>query len=358
MDGYAIPGFGKPLEKIEKATPTPKGREVLMEVTHTGVCHTDLHVQDGNYDLGSRGKLEFGGRGVTLPLIPGHEIVGKVVSWGGEAEAAGLKAGDVRLIFPWIGCGECERCRADQQNLCLNMKTIGLNMDGGFASHVLVPDFKYLLDIEGLDPGLAATYACSGVTVYAGIRKLMPLQADQTVVVIGAGGLGHNAIAMLRAIEHTNICVVDNNAEKLRLAEQQGATRTVLATDDSAKTTAAIVEACSGKVFSILDTVNSGTTAEFAFNALMKGGKLIQIGLFGGELRLPLPLMPAKSVTLQGSMVGGLADIREVIALAKKGLLPPIPLMHRPMCEASQALDDLRAGKVSGRVILVNQKPA
>lgn len=354
MEGYAIAQFGEPLEKIVKPTPIPTGRQVLIAITHAGVCHTDLHVQDGCYDLGSRGKLEFAGRGISLPLIPGHEIVGNVVSWGPEAEDAGLKVGETRLVFPWIGCGECKHCLADEQNLCLGMKSVGLNMDGGFATHLLVPDYKYLLDIEGLDPALSATYACSGLTVYGGIRKLTPIAPDEVVVVIGAGGLGLNAISILKALGHDNICAVDSSAEKLRLAEDQGATSSVLATPDGAAVTAAIVDACSGQVFKILDTVNASSTAEFAFNALTKGGKLIQIGLFGGELRLPLPLMPAKIVTLQGSMLGGLSDLREVIALAKKGLLPPIPIDHRPMSGASGALDDLRNGKVSGRVVLTN----
>lgn len=354
MEGYAISRFGEALEKIEKPTPVPTGREVLIAITHTGVCHTDLHVQEGSYDLGSRGKLDFAGRGVDLPVIPGHEIVGNVVSWGADADEAGLKEGGRRLVFPWIGCGTCNRCAADEQNLCLNMKSIGLNMDGGFATHLLVPDFKYLVDIEGLNPALAATYACSGLTVYGGIRKLMPLQEAETIVIIGAGGLGLNAIAILKALGHEAICVVDNSEGKLELARKQGASATVLATDDSAAVTAAIVEACAGQVFNILDTVNASSTAEFAFNALTKGGTLIQIGLFGGELRLPLPLMPAKIVTLRGSMLGGLSDLREVVALAKQGLLPPIPLDYRPMCEASHALDDLKSGKVAGRVILTN----
>lgn len=358
MEGYAITRHGEPLEKITKPTPVPKGREVLVAVTHAGVCHSDLHLQEGNYDLGSRGTLEFASRGISLPFIPGHEVVGRVVSWGPDAAEAGLSVGATRLVFPWIGCGVCESCLADQQNLCLNMTSIGAHMDGGYATHILVPDYRYLIDIEGIDPALAATYACSGVTVYGGIRKFEPLRADEMVVVVGAGGLGLNAISMLKAIGHDKICVVDNSPEKLELAKAQGATETVLAGNDGATTTAAIVNACSGRVFYILDTVNSGPTAEFSFNALSKGGKIVQIGLFGGELRIPLPLMPAKAVTLQGSYVGGLADIREVIALAKQGRLPAIPIDHRPLDQASNALDDLRRGKVSGRVILVNDAAA
>lgn len=358
MEGYAITQYKCPLEKITKPMPEPRGREVLLAVTHAGVCHSDLHLQEGGYDLGSKGSLDFASRGMVLPIIPGHEVVGRIVAMGDDAAKSGLALGDVRLLDPWLGCGECEYCLADDQNMCLKMKSVGAHMDGGYASHLLVPDFQYLVDIEGLDPALAATYACSGLTVYSGIRKLMPLRSEQTVVVIGAGGLGLNAVAVLKALGQDQICVVDNDAGKLDFAKAQGASVTVLASADSAATSAAIIEACGGLVLRVLDTVNAGPTAEFAFNALSKNGKLVQIGLFGGELRLPLPLMPGKMATLQGSFVGGLADLKAVIELAKKGLLPPIPVELRPMDQASNALDDLRNGKVTGRIVLTNEEPA
>ena len=166
MEAYAIVQHGKPLEKLSRPTPVPVGREVLVAVTHSGICHSDLHVIEGRYDLGSRGELDLAKRGLKLPLIPGHEVVGNVVSWGVDADGEGLNAGDVKLVFPWVGCGDCSRCRADEQNLCLSMRPMGLADDGGYSTHVLVSDPKYLLNIDGLDPAVAATYACSGVTVY------------------------------------------------------------------------------------------------------------------------------------------------------------------------------------------------
>ena len=296
--------------------------------------------------------LNLAMRGLKLPLIPGHEIVGKVVSWGPDANGEGLSAGDVRLVFPWVGCGECPRCRAEEQNLCLSIRPMGLAVDGGYGTHVLVSDPKYLLDIDGLDPAVAATYACSGVTVFGAIRKLMPLDPDDTVVVIGAGGLGLNAISLLRALKHERICAVDTGQAKLDAALAQGASQTVLA-GDCAATVANINQACGGRVFSIIDTVNASATAEFAFDALSKGGKLIQVGLFGGELRLPLPLMPAKAATLQGSYVGGLGELREVVALAKRGLMPDIPVTPCDLDEVNEALGELRDGNVIGRMVLV-----
>ena len=353
MEAYAIVQHGKPLQKLSRPTPVPTKREVLIAVTHSGICHSDLHVIEGSYDLGSRGSLDLAKRGLKLPLIPGHEVVGKVVSWGPDAEGEGLTVGDVRLVFPWVGCGECPRCRADEQNLCLSTRPMGLASDGGYGTHVLVSDPKYLLDIDGLNPAVAATYACSGVTVFGAIRKLMPLDPEDMIVVIGAGGLGLNAISLLRALGHERICAVDTGQAKLDAALAQGASRVVLADGGSASVVAKISEACGGKVLSIIDTVNASATAEFAFDALSKGGKLILVGLFGGELKLPLPLMPAKAATLQGSYVGGLAELREVIALAKRGLMPDIPVTPCDLDDVNEALGDLRDGKVIGRMVMV-----
>jgi propanol-preferring alcohol dehydrogenase len=353
MEAYAIFQHGHPLERLNRPTPVPTGREVLIAVTHSGVCHSDLHLIEGSYDLGSRGDLSLAQRGLKLPLIPGHEVVGKVVSWGPEADQAGLVAGDVKLVFPWVGCGECARCQADESNLCLSTRPMGMATDGGYGSHVVVADPKYLLDIEGLDPAVAATYACSGVTVFGAIRKLMPLDPNETIVIVGAGGLGLNAISLLKALGHERICAVDSGQAKLDAATAQGAPSVVLADGDTASTVAKISAACDGRVFSIIDTVNASATAAFAFDALSKGGKLIQVGLFGGELKVPLPLMPAKSVTLQGSYVGGLAELREVVNLAKRGLMPDIPVTPCALDEVNHALDELRQGRVIGRMVLV-----
>ena len=353
MEAYAIVQHGKPLEKLSRTTPVPTGREVLVAVTHSGICHSDLHVIEGSYDLGSRGLLDLAKRGLKLPLIPGHEVVGKIVSWGPDVQNDELNVGDVKLVFPWVGCGECPRCRADEQNLCLSTRPMGLAVDGGYGTHVIVSDPKYLLDIGDLDPAVAATYACSGVTVFGAIKKLMPLDSEDTVVVIGAGGLGLNAISLLRALGHEAICAVDTGQAKLDAALAQGASLVILADGGAASIVAEIGDACRGRVLSIIDTVNSSATAEFAFDALSKGGKLIQVGLFGGELKLPLALMPAKAATLQGSYVGGLGELREVLALAKRGLMPDIPVTPCALDDVNEALADLQDGKVIGRMVLV-----
>ena len=350
MRAWAVVETGKPLQEIELPTPEPTGAQVLLEVTHAGVCHSDLHIWEGEYDLGSRGKMRLTDRGVTLPLAMGHEIVGRVVKLGPEAEGQGVKVGDIRLVYPWVGCGKCAVCLRDEENMCLTPRSLGVYQHGGYATHVLASHVKHLVDISGLDPALAATYACSGVTVYSAINKLMPMDPDEPIVLVGAGGLGLKAIAILKALGHRRICIVDVDQKKLEAAKQEGATDMVLASGED--TTRRILDACGGPVAGVIDLVNGTQTARFAFDALRKGGKLVQVGLFGGELSIPLPLMPIRALTVQGSYVGNVKELRALIDIAKKGKIPPIPVTREPLRNADAALNRLREGKVVGRIVL------
>lgn len=349
MRGWAVVKCGEPLEEMEFPTPEPTGEEVLLEITHSGVCHSDLHIWEGGYDLGSRGRLSLTDRGVVLPLIMGHEIVGRVVKLGPEAK--GVKVGDTRIVFPWLGCGKCERCQAGEDNMCqVAARSLGVYQNGGYASHVVARSPRHLVAFDGLDPSVAATYACSGITVYSAIRKVMPMPAEKAIVVVGAGGLGLNAVEVLKALGHRNIVVVDISEEKLEGARKAGATATVQAGGDD--TTKRLVEAAGGPVDAVIDLVNGTATARFAFDALAKGGKLIQVGLFGGELNLPLPLMATRALTVRGSYVGNPQELREVVELAQQGKLSPLPVSTEPRSAVNSVLNRLKDGKVHGRVVL------
>ena len=351
MRAWAVVETGKPLQEIEMPTPEPKGAEVLLEVTHAGVCHSDLHIWEGEYDLGSRGKMRLTDRGVKLPLAMGHEIVGRVVKLGPDAANQGSKVGDLRVVYPWVGCGKCAVCQRDEENMCLTPRSLGVYQNGGYATHVLATHVKHLIDIEGVDPALAATYACSGVTVYSAINKLLPIDPNEAIVLVGAGGLGLNAVAILKALGHKRICIVDIDQKKLDAAKQQGATDTVLAAgEDTAKR---IVEACGGPVAGVIDLVNGTQTSRFAFDALRKGGKLVQVGLFGGEMNIPLPLMPIRAITIQGSYVGDVKELRALIDIAKKGQIPAIPVELTAQKNADAVLNRLKNGQITGRVVLV-----
>jgi alcohol dehydrogenase, propanol-preferring len=349
MRAWAVIESGQPLKEIDLPTPEPKGSEVLLEVTYCGVCHSDLHIWDGYYDVGGGQKMSLKDRGVVLPLAMGHEIVGRVVKLG--PDASGVKPGDVRIVFPWLGCGKCEKCLSEDDNMCtVAAKSLGVFANGGYGTHVIAPHPRHLVDPGSLDPAVAATYACSGITVYAAIKKVMPLKPTQPIVLVGAGGLGLNAIAVLKALKHENIISVDISAEKRDAAMKAGATKTV---DGSGEGVAKrIMEAAGGPVPAVIDLVNGTATARFAYAALDKGGKLIQVGLFGGELTLALPVMAMRALTVQGSYVGNPKELRELVRLAQAGDLEALPVATIPQNQANEALSRLRDGKVTGRLVL------
>ena len=349
MRAWAVVENGKPLQEIELPTPEPKGTEVLIEVTHCGVCHSDLHIWEGYYDLGGGQKMSLVDRGVTLPLAMGHEIVGRVAKLG--PDATGVKVGDIRIVYPWLGCGTCETCLAEEDNMCVRAsRSLGVYQNGGYGTHVIAPHPRHLIELGGVDPAVAATYACSGITVYSAIKKVMPIPKHEAIVLVGAGGLGLNAIKVLLALKHEHIISVDISAEKRETALKTGAHKVVdgLGPDVAKR----IVEAAGGPVLAVIDLVNGTQTARFAFGALRKGGKLVQVGLFGGELMLSLPIMAIRALTVQGSYVGNPKELRELIQLAQDGSLSALPVATVPQNQADDALMRLRDGKVTGRLVL------
>ena len=348
MKAWAVVTNGRPLELIDRPDREPQGTEVVLDVTHAGVCHSDLHFWKGYYDMGGGKKMNLTERGVVLPRAPGHEIVARVAKLG--PDASGVAIGDQCIVFPWLGCGHCERCQRGEDNLCDKPNGIGVVQDGGFGQQVVVPHSKFLVGVGDLDPALAATFACSGITVYSAIKKIQPIASDEPVVLIGAGGLGLAAISMLMALGHRNIVSVDISADKRAAALEMGATKVV---DGSSNTLLALLlEATGGPVRAVLDFVNATSTAQVGLECLAKGGKLILIGVAGGELVVSLASMIFKPRTIQGSATGTPQDLRDVVALARAGKLRSIPITILPKSEANAALTMLHNGQVRGRIVL------
>lgn len=338
----------EPLVLTEEERPVPRGREVLMRVTHCGVCHSDLHIREGKYNIGGGKTLDLQARGLKMPLTLGHEILGTVEAVGPEVTT--VKPGDRRLLHTWIGCGECPLCKSGDENLCAAPQFLGVQARGGFAEHVLVRDEEFLVDVEGMDPAVAATYACSGVTVFSAVNKIRPHREGEKIAVFGCGGLGQTALQLLKALGMGPVIAVDPSPEKRRQAEAIGVAATLdPAAPDAAKQLAAFA---GGQLAAALDFVASEDTTTLAINGVRKGGQVILVGLFGGELRYPLPFFPMRALTVRGSYVGSLRELKEFIALVRKVKLPPIPIERRPMSEVNAALHDLEAGKVAGRIVL------
>ena len=350
MKAWAVIRNEQPLECIEMPDPVAKGYEVVLKVTRCGVCHSDLHFWHGSYNMGGGKTMSLRDRGVTLPRAPGHEITGCVVAFGPDAE--GVAIGDERIVYPWIGCGACARCLAGDDNLCLAQRSIGVLENGGFGGQVKVPHPRYLIDYSGIDPSLAATYACSGITVYSAITKIQPIGPDEPVLLIGAGGLGLAAIAMLKALGHRRIVSLDISEDKRRAAMQAGATETVDGQADDV--VARILQAAGGPVPAAIDFVNTSQTARVGFDALAKGGKLVLVGVAGGEFTLSLATMIFRAQSVLGSNTGTVSDLHAVVELARSGRLAPTPVQEFPKDAANEALLKLQNGEITGRAVLVS----
>ncbi len=161
----------------EKPTPKPTGSEILLKTIAAGVCHSDLHIWDGYYDLGAGKKLDLLGRGIKLPLTMGHENVGEVVAVGPDAK--GVKLGARMLAHPWMGCGECAICKRGEEQLCKTPRNLGVFSDGGYADFLMVPHPRYLFDIGDLDPARTAPLACSGITTFGALKKAGSIIKDR-----------------------------------------------------------------------------------------------------------------------------------------------------------------------------------
>ncbi|MGH1358467.1 MAG: alcohol dehydrogenase [Burkholderiaceae bacterium] len=343
---YDVVDWGKPLQMAMRQVPEPTGTEVLVKVEYCGVCHSDVHIRDGYFDLGDGRKFQMSDRGMKPPVTMGHEPLGVVLSGG--PDATDVPTGKMRLVYPWTGCGSCARCDEGMDNWCMKPQYIGIQRSGGYGQHLLVPHSKYLVDIGDIDPLYAPVLACSGLTTYSAVKKLMPCQPTDWILVLGAGGLGLMAIAMLKALGHQNIAVADISDSKFEAAREMGATVTVNPKEAGALDTLMALE---GGFVGAVDLVGMSQTAELGQAVLRKGGRYVLVGLYGGEVKVPLVTLAQRAMTIQGSYVGSLQELREVVELASSGQLKPIPV---DMCEPeqiSETLDQLKQGTVVGRVV-------
>jgi len=343
MISYQVVEHGKPLQRVLSQKPQPRGSEVLVRITRSGVCHSDLHIWDGYFDWGGGKRFYVKERGCVPPFTLGHEPFGVVEALGPRAK--GVKVGQKRIIYPWIGCGKCATCKAGQDNYCLQSRYLGVNVPGAYSTHVLVPDAKYLVDAAGVDESFAATLACSALTAYSATAKLPALGPKDRVAVIGCGGVGLSGVSVLKAKGVKNIVACDIDPAKLAIAAKLGAARTL---DTRTPQAAEELRGIAG----VLDFVGSPATAALGIGALRKGGRHVVVGLYGGELVHPLPPIAQRAIGIVGSYVGNLQELKEVVALAKRKKLKPQPIETRGAERANAALEDLKAGRVLGRIVL------
>ena len=337
MKAAVLHEFQKPLVIEEVPRPQLEPGDVLIKVEACGVCHSDLHVADG--DWSQLAAI------VKRPLILGHEIAGRVIEKGGDVRD--LQIGD-RAGVPWVHwtCGECEFCLEGNENLCPRQKITGVTMDGGYAELVKAPASHTLKIPDGLSSVEAAPLFCAGVTVFRALKRAR-VTPGQRLAVFGVGGLGHLAVQIGRELG-ADVAAIDISDEKLALAKSLGAS-TVL---NAASTN--VVKELRGKGGVHVALVASAAKAAYdtAFSCLRPTGTLLVVGLPAENICFPPILMAAAEVRIQASAVGTRQDLRDVLALAAAGKIR-CRVGTRPLSDANQALDLLRSGQVSGRVVLV-----
>jgi len=313
--------------------------DVIVKIGGAGVCRTDLHIMEGQWDAAM---------GTPLPYILGHENAGWVHEIG--SAVTNVAVGDTVILHPTPTCGLCHACRAGDDMHCINSSFPGLSTDGGMAEYLLTTARACVKLDPQTRPEDVAALADAGITAYHAVRKAIPLlYPGTTCVVIGAGGLGHIGVQCLAALTATRIVVVDRNPDALKLAEQLGAQHTVVADGRQVDAVKDLTGGNGAEV--VLDFVAEQGAEMDGWNMTAAGGSYFVIG-YGGTLEIPTLDIISTERNIIGNIVGTYNELAELMALAQAGKVT-LHTRTYPLDAAVEALSDLDAGRVRGRAILV-----
>ncbi|MEO8704213.1 MAG: zinc-dependent alcohol dehydrogenase [Kofleriaceae bacterium] len=335
MHAAVVEQLGQPLVLREIELPSPGAGQILVKTEACGVCHTDLHAANGDWPVKPR-----------LPLIPGHEGIGRVVAAGANVTA--VKEGD-RVGVPWLysACGHCEHCLSGWETVCAEAQFGGYTRNGGFAEYILA-DPNYVAHIPaGLAPTAAAPLICAGVTTYKGI-KVTGARPGEWIAISGVGGLGHLGIQYAKAMG-LHVCAVDIDDRKLAHATRLGADRVVNAR--TADPIEAVKKATSGGAHGVLITAPSLSAFKQGVGMTRKRGTCVLVGLPPGEFPVPLFDVVANCITIRGSFVGTREDMAEALAFAVDGKVKA-DIEIQPLSAINQVFERLASGDVPSRVVL------
>ncbi|HWO02589.1 MAG TPA: zinc-dependent alcohol dehydrogenase [Blastocatellia bacterium] len=334
MKAAIVHEYKEPLSLEDAEIPKPGPDEVLIKVEACGVCHSDLHIADGDW------PHLF--RIIKRPLIPGHEVVGVVVERGDAVSE--LQIGD-RVGVAWTHwtCGECELCKEGRENLCTHQAITGATVDGGYAEFIKAKASHSLKVPENLSSEEAAPLFCAGVTVYRAIKN-SGVKPGQRLAVFGIGGLGHLAVQIAKTFG-AEVIAVDISDDKLEFARSLGATTTFNAAKEDA------VKAIKKLGAAHVTVVTSGSKKAYdqAFYATRSGGKLMVVGMPAEDLSFPAIMM--RELQIGSSATGTRQDLREVLDLAKAGKVR-CTIETRPLEAINEVFDQMRQGQITGRVVL------
>jgi propanol-preferring alcohol dehydrogenase len=346
MQAFRLTRWGNRGELVECPKPEPRAGEVLLQITASGACHSDLHLMDW-----PEGLLPW-----KLPFTLGHENAGRVAAVG--EGVTDVKVGDNVLVYgPW-GCGACHPCRLGRENYCERAASIpaaggGLGRDGGMADFMLVPSSRLLVPIGDLDPVQAAPLADAALTPYHAIRNASDrLVPGAWAVVIGIGGLGHMAIQLLRATTGARIIAVDTNPARLESARMLGADAAVPSDAGAADTIKKLADGVGAHV--VLDMVGSEGTLQLAAKSLRAEGKIVIVGLAGGALPVSFFGVPY-GAQVATSYWGTVAELMELVSLARAGRISVVTEVFS-LDRAPEAYERLRKGEVRGRAVIVPRR--
>jgi NAD+-dependent secondary alcohol dehydrogenase Adh1 len=322
--------------------PEPKitgPHDVIVKIGGAGVCRTDLHIMEGQWDSRMH---------TPLPYILGHENAGWVHEVG--SDVTNVQPGDTVILHPLVTDGLCRACRAGDDMHCENGAFPGLSRDGGMAEYLLTSARACVKLNPSTRPQDVAALADAGITAYHAVRKAIPLlYPGTTAVVIGAGGLGHIGIQCLATLTATTIIVVDANPDALKLAEQLGAQHTVVADGNQVQAVADLTGGRGAHV--VLDFVAENGAEMDGWNMTGEAGSYFVIG-YGGTLHIPTLDIITTERNVTGNIVGTYTDLAELMALAQGGKVT-LHTRTYPLDAAPDAIADLDAGRVRGRAILV-----
>lgn len=340
--------YQKPLviENIPKPS-SIHGEAVLVRIGGTGLCHSDLHLIKGEW----KDAIPL-----QLPKIPGHENAGWIEEIGDTVPDGLFTRGEMAAIFGGWGCGICTFCKRGDEQLCVAPYWPGLSQhDGGFAEYIVVPSYRFLVKVPkkgGLNPEELAPLTDAGLTPYRAVKKVRHMLGPGTsIAVVGMGGLGSYGIQYARLLApHSTVIAIDRNDKKLSLAEDFGADRAINSTKDFR---AEVLEMTGGRgVDVVIDTVGAENTISDAVRILAKGGALVVVGLFGGQIKIPLMPAIVNEYQVLASLWGNYNELKEVIELASRRKIKHA-YQRFPLTEINHAIDLLRQGQITGRAVIV-----
>lgn len=334
MRAAVIEEFNQPLVVKDTDVPVPDADDVLIQVEACGVCHSDLSIADGDWP-----QLK---RMIKKPLIPGHEVVGRVVKRGEKVNH--LSVGD-RVGVAWLhwSCGACELCKEGLENLCPNQAVTGASVDGGYAEFIKAKASHAAKVPDLLRPAEAAPLFCAGVTVYRAVKNAA-VQPGQRVAIFGVGGLGHLAVQVAKTFG-AQVIAVDIAADKLELAKSFGADQIInAATEDVLKILRSL-----GGVHAAIVTSSAKAAYNQAFYAVRAAGSLMVVGLPSEEISFPAILM--REIKIRSVATGTRNDLRETLNLAAAGKIRCL-IDTCGLDQINNVLGQMRQGQIRGRVVI------